>query len=137
MNKSLPHKEDDFTNISILIVEDDFISMMILTKMLEIKNATVSKASNGDEAVQLLNAGQLIDLVILDLEMPVMNGYIAIEKIKKQFPVLPVLAFTASILDAPMLAALKQKGFADVIPKFCKPDLFYAKIFRALKKEAV
>src|ERR1700704_5852130 len=103
MISSPENKEYDFKNIHILVAEDDPINLIVAAKILESKNATVLKASNGYEAVKLLNDGRHADLVLLDLEMPVMDGYSAVKKIKEKFPNIPVLAFTATILDKKML----------------------------------
>ena len=53
----------------------------------------------------------------MDLEMPVMDGYTAIVEIKKLYPQLPVLAFTASLIDQQMLAELNSCGFSDCASK--------------------
>jgi len=125
----------DLTGMRVLIAEDDPIHMMIADKILQLKNAIVSKAMNGYEAVKLLDDGLRADIILLDLEMPEMDGYTALEKIKEKFPSVPVLAFTANVLDKKMHTSLLQKGFTDSIPKPFKPEIFCNKIFVALKKE--
>jgi CheY-like chemotaxis protein len=122
----------DLENIHVLVAEDDPINMIIAEKILKAKNATVTKAVNGFEAVELLNNGLQPDLVLLDLEMPRMDGYKAVEKIKEKLPAIPVLAFTAFIFDKRTEAELIQKGFTDSISKPFHPEIFYAKIFKAL-----
>jgi CheY-like chemotaxis protein len=134
MEKLSKQEISDLTGIRVLIAEDDPIHMMIAEKILQSKNAIVLKASNGYEAVKLLDDGSYADIILLDLEMPEMDGYIALEKIKEKFPSIPVLAFTASILDKKMQTSLLQKGFTDSIPKPFKPEIFCNKIFAAFKK---
>jgi CheY-like chemotaxis protein len=61
------------------------------------------------------------DVILLDLEMPVMNGYEAILEMKRLYPNIPVLAFTASLVDQNMLADLYASGFDDCILKPFQP----------------
>jgi CheY-like chemotaxis protein len=124
----------DFSGVNILIAEDDPISMLIVSKMLDIKNASVLEAENGAEAIELLDEAQNINVVLLDLEMPKMNGYVAVKKIKEKFPSLPVLAITANLIDKKMETSLSRDGFTDSISKPFKPEVFYSKIFNALNK---
>jgi CheY-like chemotaxis protein len=125
----------DFTNMHILIAEDDPIHMMIAEKILKSKNAIVLKAVNGYEAVKLIDDGSYADVILLDLEMPEMDGYTALEKIKEKLPAVPILAFTANVLDKKFHTSLLRKGFTDSIPKPFKPEVFYNIISAALKKE--
>jgi CheY-like chemotaxis protein len=125
----------DLSGVNILIAEDDPISMLIVSKMLDVKNASVLEAENGAEAIELLDETHNVNVVLLDLEMPEMNGYVAIKKIKEKFPSLPVLAITATLIDKTMQASLARDGFTDSISKPFKPDVFYNKIFNALNKE--
>lgn len=124
----------DLTGVNILVAEDDPISMIIVSKMLDIKNASVLEAENGNEAIELLNESPDVNIVLLDLEMPKMNGYVAVKKIKEQYPSLPVLAITANLIDKKMETSLSENGFTDSISKPFKPEVFYSKIFNALNR---
>lgn len=126
----------DLSGVNILIAEDDPISMLIVSKMLDIKNASVLEAENGAEAIEILDDTSNINVVLLDLEMPTMNGYVAVKKIKEKFPSLPVLAITANLIDKNMQTSLSKNGFTDSISKPFKPEVFYDKILRALKNVA-
>ena len=66
-------------------------------------------------------------MILLDLEMPEMDGATALLEIKKLNPEIPVLAFTAAAYDN-MLADLLQKGFIDFIPKPFRPEDLHGKI---------
>ena len=67
--------------------------------------------------------GQSADyaLILMDLEMAVMNGFTAIKEVKNLYPNLPVIAFTASLMDQEMLAELMMIGFTDFVPKPFEP----------------
>jgi signal transduction histidine kinase/CheY-like chemotaxis protein len=117
--------EEDLSGMRILIVEDNKINMIIASKMLTNQKAICTPAFNGKEALELLEKNAQYDMILMDLEMPVMDGHTAIIEIKKLYTQLPVIAFTASLIDQEMLADLLEKGFEDCILKPFQPhDLF-------------
>ena len=79
----------------ILIAEDDELSTILLKKNLTGENITILCAENGWEAVELVQHHPEINLVLMDLKMPVMNGFEATKLIKQQHPDLPVIAQSA------------------------------------------
>ena len=68
---------------SILIVDDEKLNLELLTRRLSIEGYSITTASNGEEAVKLL-AIERFDLMLLDLNMPVMNGYEVLESLSSQ-----------------------------------------------------
>ncbi|MEP6845064.1 MAG: response regulator, partial [Panacibacter sp.] len=109
------------------------INMMVTSKMLLARKAIISKATNGNEVMQLLDDGLVPDLILLDIKMPELDGYCTIQKIKEQYPALIVLAFTASFLDGETEILLREKGFYASLSKSFKPEAFYKKIADALE----
>ena len=79
----------------ILIVEDDEVSTLLLKKNLKGENITMLCAENGLEAVEVVQQHPEINLVLMDLKMPIMNGFEATKLIKHQRPELPVIAQSA------------------------------------------
>lgn len=122
----------DLSEKTILVAEDDPINMMIAVKILERKKAHIVKAFNGLDALTKLASNKNTDLILMDLEMPEMDGYCTVKKIREQDLKLPVIAFTAYFLDKEMETSLLSKGFTDSIPKPFNPDTFYEKIFKCL-----
>jgi PAS domain S-box-containing protein len=108
---------------SILIAEDDDINFLVVKKILEINNLRLIRAVNGREAVEICKTDYQIDLVLLDLKMPVMDGLDAMEAIKQFRPGLPFIALTAYAFDTDRKNAL-ERGCSDYISKpFSKKEL--------------
>lgn len=97
---NLYDKDKIFMGKNILIVDDDMRNVFALTKVLEQIGMNVHKADNGLKALHILTEKDTIDLVLMDIMMPVMNGYEAIGKIREQnkFKKLPVIALTAKAM---------------------------------------
>ena len=85
--------KNDFKTI--LIAEDDNINYLLIKKMLEPTGHTILRAENGEVAVKICQENDVIDLVLMDIKMPLMNGYEAYKIIKVLKPDLPVIAQTA------------------------------------------
>ncbi len=83
------------TVFTILIAEDDDLSTILLKKNLKGENITILCAENGWEAVELVQHHPEINLVLMDIKMPIMNGYEATRLIKEQRPDLPIIAQSA------------------------------------------
>jgi CheY-like chemotaxis protein len=100
----------------ILVAEDEEVNFRFLEAILQKTQAQVLRAKNGKEAVELCNTIGKIDLILMDIKMPIMNGYEAILEIKKKWPDMPVIAQTAfSIHDE--IEKCQQVGCDDYITK--------------------
>lgn len=80
---------------TILIAEDDNINYLLFQKIMKDKNYKIIRAENGQDAVNICLNNPDIDLVLMDIKMPVMDGFEALEKIQPIRPNLPVIAQTA------------------------------------------
>ena len=118
----------DLAGLRVLIAEDNLINMIIATKMLEDWNVSFTTAGNGKEALSALKNNADYNLILLDLEMPEMDGYTAVKEITKLYPDVPVLAFTATLVDHEMYDSLKQMGFVDAMLKPFQPMELFSKI---------
>ena len=94
-NSSYPY---DFREHTILIAEDIDFSFLYIEAVLRRTGVKILWAQNGKEAIEHINSNQDIDLVLMDMHMPVMNGYDATEVISKLRPGLPIIAQTAFVL---------------------------------------
>lgn len=89
-----------FDDKTILLVDDDMRNVFALAKVLAERKITVLKAENGQKAVDIIKNNSQIDLVLMDIMMPVMDGYEAIKEIRKdkKFAHLPIIALTAKAM---------------------------------------
>lgn len=127
--KEILNNYESNSDKTILIAEDDNINFLLLKKILELKSYTVIRAVNGQEAVTICSTNPAIDLVFMDIKMPIMDGYTAFGKIKVFLPNLPVIAQTAHSSSEDKERVL-QAGFTDYITK----PLDKEKIFELLNK---
>jgi two-component system sensor histidine kinase/response regulator len=103
----------------ILLVEDDEINRQIAVELLELSGVTVVTAANGSEAVGMVTGGgQPFDLVLMDVQMPVMDGYEATKRIRadERFAALPIIAMTAHAM-AEERQKTREAGMDDHITK--------------------
>ncbi|MBN1987457.1 MAG: PAS domain S-box protein, partial [Prolixibacteraceae bacterium] len=114
-------------NLTILVAEDDAAGQMYLSELLKGKCKKLIFAENGKEAVQLFTENPEIDLVLMDIKMPEMDGYEATAKIKELNPDVVVIAQSAYALDADKRKAL-DAGCDDYITKPVKAALLIEKI---------
>jgi len=122
---------NDLRGYRILIAEDNIINMMIAKKMLEDWKAEVIPAENGAKALDILAKDSAFDIILLDLEMPEVDGYTAIKEIRRSHAEIPAIAFTAALLDNEMLQNLIKMGFVDCALKPFIPQELLAKIKNA------
>ena len=111
----------------ILIVEDDVIGMEMIVNMLLPTKCEIIKAVNGYEATIVALENPTIDIVLMDLKMPVMDGYEATRLIRKGLPQLPILALTAYSMKRDRDKAL-EAGCNDIITKPLNKVMLFKKI---------
>ena len=119
-----------FKDIKVLIAEDNAANMSIARRFLTKWGIEVFEAVNGREAVDKFSKGTF-DLVLIDLEMPEMDGITALTEIRKLNHTIPAIAFTAAVYDD-MRADLLKKGFRDVVSKPFRPEDLHNKISRLI-----
>ena len=104
-SRNTAHKEEqefDFFDSIILLVEDDEINQQLAIELLMKTGAKVYLAANGKEAVDMImDGGVKYDLVLMDIQMPIMDGYEATKLIRSdcRFTSLPVIAVTAHAME--------------------------------------
>jgi CheY-like chemotaxis protein len=81
--------------LKILVAEDNEVNQILIKMTLQQANFEVMMVSNGKEAVEFVHAFP-VDLVLMDVQMPVMDGYMATREIRRYRPDLPILALSAN-----------------------------------------
>lgn len=120
-------------NKTILIVEDDDISLEFLTELLMPSKVKIVTAQDGQAAIDSCRDNTSIDLVLMDVRLPKINGREAMLEIKKIRPELPVIAQTAFAMSGDKEKYL-DSGFDDYVSKPIIMDEILTKISKFLSK---
>jgi PAS domain S-box-containing protein len=124
----------DSENIRVLLVEDNKVNQIVASTYLKKWKMEVTIASNGQEAVDAIESKNY-DVVLMDLQMPVMDGYAATEIIRKKpdsyFREIPIIALTASAMMG-MKDRVLEVGMNDFVSKPFNPEELKSKILSAV-----
>jgi len=113
------HETDQlFKGKKVLIVDDDMRNVFALSKLLSDKGMNILKAENGRKAIEIISSEPEIDLVIMDIMMPEMDGYETIRRIraKEEFYDIPIIAVTAKAMKKDYQDCIAA-GASDYLPK--------------------
>lgn len=124
------HQLTSLEGVRILIAEDNKVNMSIAKRFLTKWGVQVFEAVNGKEAVDKFRQGTF-DLMLIDLEMPEMDGPTALREIRRLDNSVPAVAFTAAVYEN-MQNDLNKKGFVDYIHKPFRPQDLHNKIANLL-----
>jgi signal transduction histidine kinase/ActR/RegA family two-component response regulator len=119
---------------TILIAEDDNINFLLFQKMMQYKNYKIIRAINGQEAVDICLNKPNIDLVLMDIKMPIMTGFEALEQIRPMRPNLPIIAQTAYSSSDDKIK-IEEAGFNGYITKPLNRDILFELINKYLDKD--
>lgn len=121
--ENIRNKEDILTGKNILVVDDDVRNLFALTTVFERFNINVITAESGKEAIQLLNENPKIEMVLMDIMMPEMDGYETTQKIRREHKnsTLPIIAVTAKAMKGDRQKCI-EAGASDYITKPVKID---------------
>ena len=105
-------------NKKVLIVDDDIRNIFAITSFLERHNMTISYAENGKDALEILNKSTDIDIVLMDIMMPGMDGYDTMRSIRKnrRYKSVPIIAVTAKAMRGDREKCI-EAGASDYITK--------------------
>ena len=122
---------------TVLLVDDDMRNIYALTSVLESNNMIVIPASTGRDALLKLNKFQNVDLILMDIMMPEMDGYEAIQKIREidRHETLPIIALTAKAMAGDKEKCI-QVGASDYISKPINIEELFSKMRIWLYKES-
>lgn len=87
----------EFTNLTILVVEDNDSNIMFFKSALKRTGASIIIAVNGEQAIESVKKDPLIDVILMDINLPKMDGLKATTEIKKLYPNIPIIIQTAYV----------------------------------------
>ncbi len=121
--ENIRNKEDILSGRNILVVDDDVRNLFALTTVFERYNINVVTAESGKDAIQILNDDPKIEMVLMDIMMPEMDGYETTQKIRREHKnsSLPIIAVTAKAMKGDRQKCI-EAGASDYITKPVKVD---------------
>ena len=119
---------------SVLLVDDEVPFVETMTKRLTKRDLDVSTAFNGQEALDILEKSRSIEVVILDVKMPGMDGLETLQKIRKKYPLVEVVMLTGHATVESAIDGMKYGAF-DYLMKPCDMDILISKVGEAAKKK--
>lgn len=135
---SMPNPRQKLTGFTVLVVEDNELNQNVIECFLEYNGADVAIANHGKEALDMLRM-QSFDCVLMDIQMPVMDGLEATQMIRAnpQWIKVPVIAVTANV-DQHHKELCQNAGMNDFLAKPIDPDLLVDMLLKWLApKQAV
>jgi len=128
--------DTEIKNIKVLVVEDIALNQLLMKTLLDDFGFDRDIAENGEIAIEKLQ-NKSYDVILMDLQMPVMNGFEATEYIRnKMHSKIPIIALTADVTTVD-LAKCKAVGMNDYIAKPVDERLLYSKIVGLVKKASL
>ena len=124
----------NFSDKVILLVEDNEINQQVALGLLQLCHCSTIVVNNGKEAVEKIASGLHVDLVLMDIQMPVMNGFDATKSIREReggAKRLPIIAMTGAAMDTERIRAL-ESGMDALISKPFTIESFYSELTRWL-----
>lgn len=118
---------------TVLVAEDENINYMIIEKILRVLNFKIIRAKNGEEAVKICKQNNEIDLVLMDIKMPKLDGHETYKKIREFNQFIPIIAQTAYAFPEE-LEKIRTTGFNDFIAKPIDKDRLFELVKKYMKK---
>ena len=120
-------------NSKILLVEDNIINQEIIVGLLENSGINIDIASNGKDGIDMYNKNSY-ELILMDLQMPIMGGYEATEIIRKKDTNIPIIALTANAMIED-IEATKKAGMNEHLTKPINVDKLYEILLKYISKK--
>jgi DNA-binding NtrC family response regulator len=118
----------------VMLVDDEAPFVETMTKRLKKRELDVIAAFSGQEALEILNKNQNVDIVILDVKMPGMDGIETLKEIRARFPMVEVIMLTAHATVESAIEGMKLGAF-DYLMKPCDMGQLIGKVNEAVRKK--
>ena len=130
--KSAVFNTNQLEGVSVLLVEDNAVNQRVASEILHLAGMSTRVADNGRDALEILES-EHFDVVLMDLQMPVMDGITATHRIREQAELaeLPIIAMTAHAMEEDRKACLAA-GMNDYVSKPISPEMLFRAIRRSL-----
>jgi DNA-binding NtrC family response regulator len=122
-------------SIRVLLIDDEIIFVESLTKVLKKRGMQVLAAHNGLAGLELLTTAE-VDVIVLDLRMPGMDGLATLGEIRLRDPLTPVILLTGHI-DISRVTQMMSKGATEVLLKPCPAETLVSAIENACELKAI
>ncbi len=119
---------------NVLLVDDEIDFVETFSERLVLRDLEISKAFSAQEALQVLEENKNIEVVILDVKMPEMDGIETLAEIKKRYPLVEVIMLSGHSTVKSAIEGMKQGAF-DYLMKPCDMDQIIAKVSEAVAKK--
>ncbi|MDA8137776.1 MAG: response regulator [Desulfobacteraceae bacterium] len=119
---------------NILLVDDEVPFVEAMTRRLTKRELSIQAAYSGEEALQKLAKSETIEVVILDIKMPGMDGMETLKEIRRRFPLVEVIMLTGHATVETGIEGMKQGAF-DYLMKPCDIEELVSKVQTAAKKK--
>ncbi len=133
--KKFKEKLKELSHKKILVAEDNEVNHKVIAGLLAHTTIELTFVENGRDAVMLLNDNIKFDMILMDINMPILGGYDATKEIRKnsKYDTIPIFALSADTTDTAINKSLSS-GMQGHISKPIIVDIFYKKIFDTLNK---
>lgn len=128
------YEENEQNPQKILVVDDNRINQVVTRRILEKQNFVCEVAENGVEAIERVQAAHF-DLILMDLNMPGINGMETTQRIREFNPEVPIVALTAVEIEE-VRKEIYESGMNDIIVKPYEPERFYQILRRNLSRSS-
>lgn len=122
------------TTSYVMLVDDEIPFVETMTKRLDKRGLKIISAFSGEEALKVLKKQDALDVIILDVKMPGMDGIEVLQEIKKRYPLKEVIMLTGHATVETAIEGMKLGAF-DYLMKPCDIDTLVAKVGEAAKKK--
>ena len=121
-------------SINILLVADEAPFVETMIKLLTKRDPNISSSLSGQEALTLLEKTDNIEVIILDVKMPIMDGNQVLKEVKKRYPLIEVIMLTGHATVESAIEGMKWGAF-DYLMKPCDIEQLVSKVTEAAAKK--